>query len=52
MAPGRLHWFWLSFLKESQMPKLPRDPHKLIFKYGLAAVLLVELYRFLRFIAS
>jgi hypothetical protein len=34
------------------MPTLPRDPHKLIFKYGLAAILLVELYKFIKFIAS
>jgi len=34
------------------MSKLPRDPHKLIYKYGLAAILLVELYRFIKFIGS
>ncbi len=32
------------------MVRLPRDPHKVIYKYGFAAILLVELYRFIRFI--
>jgi len=34
------------------MFKLPREPHQLIYKYGFAAILLVELYRFIRFIVS
>jgi hypothetical protein len=34
------------------MLRFPRDPHKLIYKYGFAAILLVELYRFIKFIAG
>ena len=43
-----LNTYWT----ESHMHKLPRDPHKIICKYGFAAILLVELYKFIRFIAS
>jgi hypothetical protein len=41
----------LVFLKESQM-KLSRDPHSLLLKAGLTIVLAIELYKFIRFIAS
>ena len=34
------------------MLKLPRDPHLLLLKAGLTAILAIELYRFIRFIAS
>jgi hypothetical protein len=32
--------------------KLPRDPHTVIYKYGFAAIFLIELYKFIKFIAS
>jgi hypothetical protein len=41
----------LDFYKERAM-KFPRDPHNIIYKYGLAAILLVELFRFIKFIAG
>jgi hypothetical protein len=34
------------------MLKLPRDPHLFLLKVGLAIILAVELYKFIRFIAS
>jgi hypothetical protein len=34
------------------MLKLPRDPHLFLLKSGSIIVLAVELYKFIRFIAS
>jgi len=34
------------------MNKFLRDPDRLVLKIGLAAVLVVELYKFIKFIAS
>ena len=32
--------------------KLPRDPHLFLLKTGLAIVLAIELYKFIKFIAG
>jgi hypothetical protein len=34
------------------MPKLPRDPHPLVLKGGMTIILLIELCKFIRFIAG
>ena len=41
----------LDFLKESQM-KFPRRPDRLLLEIGLIVVLAIELYKFIKFIAS
>jgi hypothetical protein len=42
----------LDFLKESQMPKLPRRPELLLLEAGLTIILAIELYKFIRFITG
>ena len=37
--------------KENQM-KLPRDPHLLLLKIGLAIILAIDLYKYIAFIAT
>ena len=34
------------------MLKLPRDPHLLLLRVGLTVIIAIELYKFIRFIAS
>lgn len=41
----------LSFLNK-EMESYMKDPEKFLLKYGLAAVLAIELYKFIKFIAS
>ncbi len=40
------------FLRREPVHKLPRDPKLLILETGLAIILVIELYKFIRFIAS
>jgi hypothetical protein len=43
----------LSFVKkESYVVRIPRDPHLLLLKVGLTIILAIELYKFIKFIAS
>jgi hypothetical protein len=35
----------------AKMLKLPRDPDRVVCKYGFAVILAIELYKFIKFIA-
>jgi hypothetical protein len=42
----------LDILKESQMPRLPHRIDLLLLEIGLTIILAIELYKFIKFIAS